>query len=358
VFDTTGVSRHPHRAVRRRHLLTPVLLGLGAIVLVTAIGHGRAHDGAQEPDGALKPGQFRWSPEQATSGPVVIVVSLDDQMAHVYRGGVLIGESTVSTGRRGYPTPTGVFQILQKKIEHYSNLYDDAPMPYMQRLTWGGLALHAGRLPGYPASHGCIRLPLEFAERLFAVTTASTTVVIADRHVDPSETHGSGLILDTVEFTEAPDGGSSVEPPAGLVWRPEEARTGPLGIVISGADQAVYAYRDGVLIGRAGLVPKGPRRALVPAAFVRLDDSDAGPDAAAPRGGRWMALPLEAGASPLASAERAALPREFVAKLSGLLTPGTVLIVTDRPVTTETMTDRNFTVIATDDSPTSGARPE
>src|SRR3546814_12301464 len=81
--------------------------------------------------------------------------------------GVLIGISTISSGTAGHETPTGIFTILQKKVDHKSNLYDDAPMPYMQRLTWSGIAMHAGNLPGYPASHGCIRLPLDFAERLY-----------------------------------------------------------------------------------------------------------------------------------------------------------------------------------------------
>ena len=116
----------------------------------------------------------------APSGPVLVVVSLPAQRAWVYRNGVRIGTSTVSTGRKGHETPVGVYTILQKAREHYSNLYDSAPMPFMQRLTWDGVALHAGHLPGYPASHGCIRLPPDFAERLFEVTGMQTTVVVTD----------------------------------------------------------------------------------------------------------------------------------------------------------------------------------
>jgi len=99
---------------------------------------------------------------------------------HVYRNGVRIGLSTISSGKPGHETPTGVFTILQKKRMHRSNLYNDAPMPFMQRLTWDGIALHAGRIPGQPASHGCVRLPLEFSEQLFEVTDREMTVVIAD----------------------------------------------------------------------------------------------------------------------------------------------------------------------------------
>ena len=128
----------------------------------------------------LEPGEFLWHPEVAPNGPVVVIVSLPEQRAHVYRNGLRIGVSTVSSGKSGHSTPTGTFPILQKRVEHYSNLYNDAPMPYMQRLTWDGIALHAGRNPGYPASHGCIRLPREFAELLYDVTSHDTMVVVAD----------------------------------------------------------------------------------------------------------------------------------------------------------------------------------
>jgi hypothetical protein len=140
---------------------------------------GASSDVAEAPP-ALKPGQFDWHPERAGPGPVLIVVSLDDQLAHVYRNGVRIATTTVSSGSRGRETPTGVYTILQKELLHHSNLYDDAPMPYMQRLTWDGVALHAGRIPGYPASHGCIRLPAAFAEKLYHVTYRGGTVVVMD----------------------------------------------------------------------------------------------------------------------------------------------------------------------------------
>ena len=138
----------------------------------------------------LKPGEFLWAPQVAPEGPLLIVISLATQRAVVYRNGVPIGITTVSTGKPGHSTPTGIFTILQKHVEHYSNLYDNAPMPYMQRLTWGGIALHGGHLPGYPASHGCVRLPHEFARLLFGVTRVGMTVVeiladdgrVAERH--------------------------------------------------------------------------------------------------------------------------------------------------------------------------------
>ena len=109
----------------------------------------------------LKNGEFNWFPERSQGGPVIIIVSIPDQLVHVYRNGIRIAASTCSTGKPGHRTPTGVFRILQKDKHHRSSTYSNAPMPNMNRLTWSGIALHAGNLPGYPASHGCVRLPMQ-----------------------------------------------------------------------------------------------------------------------------------------------------------------------------------------------------
>ncbi len=109
---------------------------------------------------------------------IVIVISLSSQEMYVFRDGILWRSSPISSGKRKKETPQGVFAILQKKTFHRSNLYSNAPMPFMQRLTWGGIAIHAGRLPGYPASHGCIRVPKDFAKALFEITSPATTAVI------------------------------------------------------------------------------------------------------------------------------------------------------------------------------------
>ncbi|WP_066794154.1 L,D-transpeptidase family protein [Sphingomonas soli] len=135
---------------------------------------------------ALKPGEFLWYPhyERASIGaPVKLVISIPQQLLFTYRGGQLIAVSTVSTGSEGRDTPTGDFTILQKKTFHRSNLYSNAPMPYMQRLTWDGIALHAGHLPGYPASHGCIRLPKEFARQLYGITAMGGQVSVVDEYI-------------------------------------------------------------------------------------------------------------------------------------------------------------------------------
>ena len=130
----------------------------------------------------LKAGEFIWLPaaQRDSGSPLMIIVNLRAQRAYVYRDGEPIAISTVSTGRPGRETPTGIFEILEKERMHRSNLYDDAPMPFMQRLTWSGLSMHAGHLPGHPASHGCIRLPAKFAEQLYGLTKRGEIVAISD----------------------------------------------------------------------------------------------------------------------------------------------------------------------------------
>jgi hypothetical protein len=119
---------------------------------------------------------------------VRMLVSLPLQKAWVFDDGKLIDTTPVSTGKRGHGTPTGSFPILQKKVHHRSNKYSNAPMPYMQRLTWTGIAIHAGHLPGYPASHGCIRLPRAFAKKLYGLTDYGTKVTITREKPKDAET--------------------------------------------------------------------------------------------------------------------------------------------------------------------------
>ncbi|GAB5347594.1 L,D-transpeptidase family protein [Alteriqipengyuania sp. 357] len=115
---------------------------------------------------------------QVLKSGVLIVISKPSQQMYVFQDGELWDSSPVSTGKRGKETPAGLFPILQKRVHHRSNIYSNAPMPHMQRLTWGGIAIHAGRLPGYPASHGCIRLPKDVARALFSLTRPQTTAVV------------------------------------------------------------------------------------------------------------------------------------------------------------------------------------
>jgi len=124
-------------------------------------------------------------PDIANGEPMTLVVSLSNQKVDVYRGTTLITSSNVSTGMPGHATKMGVFSILEKQRYHHSNIYSGAPMPWMNRITWSGTALHAGVVPGYPASHGCIRLPFSFAPKLFQITTAGDNVIVSRDRLAP-----------------------------------------------------------------------------------------------------------------------------------------------------------------------------
>jgi len=164
----------------------------------------RNADGAMAVETAaamLAPNRFVWSDPglvDPVTNPVTVVVSIPLQRAFVYRGETLVAASSVSTGKDDKPTPVGIYPILQKNEKHRSNLYNDAPMPFMQRLTWDGIALHAGRNPGFPDSHGCIRLPTEFARKLFAITDVGTTVVVTDDFVEGSTLDRNMLVTEVM----------------------------------------------------------------------------------------------------------------------------------------------------------------
>ena len=127
---------------------------------------------------ALRPGDFRWVANVPQSGETKVVVDLLTQLFYVYRGDQLVGVATISSGKKGDETPLGFWSVMTKKVKGFSRKYDNAPMPYMQMYDPKGIAFHAGHNPGYPASHGCVRLPLKFAEKLFGMTKIGTKVII------------------------------------------------------------------------------------------------------------------------------------------------------------------------------------
>lgn len=127
-------------------------------------------------------------------GPIVIAISIDKQQLKIYDANGLFAESPVSTGMRGHSTPMGVFSIIQKNKWHRSNIYSGAPMPYMQRITWSGIAMHAGALPGYPASHGCIRMPVNFATRLWGWTRMGARVIVTPGEISPADFSSARLV--------------------------------------------------------------------------------------------------------------------------------------------------------------------
>jgi hypothetical protein len=297
----------------------------------------------------LPPSGYVWKPELAPQGPVLIVIGIAEQRAWVYRNGVRIGVSAVSTGRAGHETPTGVFTILEKRREHYSNLYDNAPMPFMQRLTWDGVALHAGHLPGYPASHGCIRLPHAFSEKLFAITARGMTVVVAEAFAAPTVV-SPGLFASAAAPDAVPSEDAIATAPAiadAWYWHPERAPTGPLTLVLSSRDREVVALRNAVEIGRAAVdididTLAGSR------AYVLLAGSGTGSSALVPGRPalRWLEVPLDT-ATPapgddlrqLVADGRLRVDAGFARRVYDALVPGTTVVVTDEPLRTTATTD-------------------
>ncbi len=158
-------------------LLAGLLVGGGLSAEAGAAGRERLQQVAAKAEPAR--------PLPLSDGPLTLVVSIRDQKLTVYSGTEQIVRVPVSTGQRGHETPTGIFSVIQKARVHYSNLYDSVPMPFMQRLTWSGVAMHAGHLPGYPASHGCVRMPRDFAPRLYDMTRMGARVIIAQTDVVP-----------------------------------------------------------------------------------------------------------------------------------------------------------------------------
>jgi hypothetical protein len=274
----------------------------------------------------LKPGEWVWAPDVSPSGPVMVYVDLSRQIGIVYRNGVRIAATTVSSGKAGHATPTGVFTILQKDAKHRSSTYNNAPMPYQQRLTWDGLALHAGGLPGYPESHGCVHLPYGFAKELFAVTKLGVTVVVAgdaETHVRTSNNSllvpfdGQGKPVDRAPLS----GGEQYR------WRPQLAPSGPLSIIVSKLDQRVIVLRNGVEIGRS-------------VAEVNDDDPGSHVITMVLREGkpRWIYVGLpghveeEGREVDEAVINRLRLPRPFYEKVRAILAPGTTILVTNSRV--------------------------
>jgi hypothetical protein len=295
------------------------------------------------PINQLKKGQFLWMGEAVTTGPVVMVVSITEQRAYVYRNGILIGATTVSTGRPGHLTPTGVFTVLQKQKEHRSTIYDGASMPYMERLTWGGIALHAGGLPGYPESHGCIHLPTEFAQRLFDISPNGMTVVIGTDQTAPEQVAHPGY-LAPVKFV----GGQPIEPETFAPkederWQPELSPSGPVSIVLSQASRLIVVYRNGIEIGRARLTVTGDAP-LVNHALVLSEGPSSVPDPYVPDPTKfsWLRIGVaghigEQGTQvdPNAVA-RIKMPAGFAALVNGILTPGATLFVTNEALYPQT----------------------
>lgn len=328
--------------------------GVSAIALIALASFSCGPSSQGSSQSRLAPGSYQWNPERSPSGPVLMAVSIDDQMAYVYRNGVQVGRSTVSTGRSGKETPTGVFTVLQRKVEHESSIYKGAQMPYMQRLTWSGIAMHAGDLPGYPASSGCVRLPYEFSQKVYGVMGMGATVVITRKQAQPSQSKRPAGVLLASRATQA-DSRAIPDPEGRVIWTPGKSSSGPFSVLISYADLTTYVWRNGILIGQSPIqiaAGANPPEGV----FMRLE----GTEAANPRFPGvtlypWSVLSLSGG-NPQGDAvdtirSQVRFPRNFSDKLARILTPGTILVATRQSSNASTRSARDFTIMAPEAKP-------
>lgn len=287
---------------------------------------------------AMDPGSYLWQPELAPDGPVVIIVSIPEQRVYVYRNGVQIGVSTCSTGKPGHSTPTGVFVILQKDKNHHSSTYNNAPMPNMQRLTWSGIALHAGDLPGYPASHGCVRLPVEFSKLVFGITQLGFPVIIADEKSQSEVVVHPGFLLP----------GDAQDQAAAAVLAAKndtaDAMTNVVSGVISGADRKATMLIDGQVAWESAIIIADPKQPLGSTAFTLLGLSSDG------SAFRWQAHDID-GDRVTVTRKDPVLSRITVEKaeeaekiLEGVAA-GSTLVVTDESATSDNRTAPGFVII-------------
>lgn len=325
----TGLSR---RAAIGLLAAAGGLIATGSCLTTAAFAKSKAKRPAKG-----KAAPFEWNPALSPDGPVAVIISVPNQRVYVYRNGIQIGVARCSTGKKGHETPTGVFTILQKEKEHYSNIHNDAPMPHMERLTWDGIALHAGKLPGYPASHGCVRLPPAFAEKLYGITQVGTPVIIAGDHTHPADVIDPGLLLGATAKKELSKVAKRTKP----VFAKTAAVT---SILVSSADKSIYVIQNGDIVAEGKAEIANPKKPLGSNVFV-LEGGDE-------NGFTWEATGFSSGGKSASkpdtsTVERITPPPEVQAAIDKRMAPGMVLVTTDQPASAETRTGKDFTIMNT-----------
>ena len=309
-------------------------------------------------------------PARLPEGPLQIIISLGSQRLWVYDSKGLLETSTISTGVGGYPTPLGVFAVIDKEQTHYSNIYGGASMPFMQRLTMSGVALHSGMVTGRPASHGCVRLPHPFAIKLYKLTKLGVRVIIAPNEPTPEDiVHTNLFVRKPAPQPEAVDTNSAkgialvlaadmttatANAKVGKITaeRAEELQRLPISVLVSRADGKVIVRHGFRQIYEAPITIRDPDRPLGTHVYTALEFRDGGNEM------RWRAVsvpesgqaiinsrkvsrasrseaepPFQVASGPVSSAsealDRIDLPREARDRISQMVSPGTSLIVSD-----------------------------
>jgi lipoprotein-anchoring transpeptidase ErfK/SrfK len=304
---------------------------------------------------------------EKAKGPLQIFISLDKQQLTLYAGDTVIGHSRISSGQAGHSTPTGIFSIIQKDRWHRSNIYEDAPMYFMQRITWSGVALHQGIVPNHPASHGCIRLPEAFAQKLWGITRLGVRVVVSHKEVAPVEFAHSKLFVPKREPNLASL--SSLEA-ARYAWKiaqlpaaapiagatasdfsqpsepaPEAPKATPapkrshVAVFISRKEGKVFVRQNFEPLFDAAIEIADPQQPLGTHVFTAVGDKVGGTDL------RWSVasvIPTTAAASAL---DRISIPQDAIDRISELVGPGSSLIISDQGLGPETGKGTDFIVL-------------
>ena len=338
--------------------------------------HKPQHNKHTKSDLAKKP-----QVQDASKGPLQIIISIADQRISVYENGALIARSSVSTGVERHPTPLGVFSVISKHKWHRSNIYSAAPMPYMQRITWSGIALHAGDLPGYPASHGCIRLTNDFAIRLWHLTKRGTRVIIAHEDVRPVEIANPQLFVpkprvasaspeagtatlasnDSVTGAITPplisnnDEGSKTSDPASAGAKAQ--KVAPISVFVSRQLSKLFVRRGFTPVFDVPIKIRDIAEPMGTHVFSAIEFQNEGaamrwtvvsiPEKSSPNQGNSPRLHKGSSIPDKANAalDRIEIPQDAIDRISELLTPGSSLIVSDHGISHETGRDTDFIVL-------------
>lgn len=331
-------------------------------------------------------------PEAPPRGPLQIIISIADQRVSLFDNGTLIARSSVSTGTQGHPTPLGVFSVIGKQRWHRSNIYSAAPMPYMQRITWSGIALHAGVVPGHPASHGCIRLKNDFAIRLWHLTKRGTRVIIAHGDVQPVEitnphlfkpkaVSGSpefqtatvaGKSIGTAAATDGSPGSNAETPETTSLQAPASAPAAgasrkivPISVFVSRTLSKLFVRQGFSALFDVPVKIENPEEPLgthvftamefqnegaavrwtvvsIPEEFPRMSEG-ARKEREAPAKQTAPSVPSPDKAN--AALDRIEIPQDTVERISELLTPASSLIISDNGFSHETGKGTDFIVV-------------
>jgi hypothetical protein len=342
---------------------------------------------------------------EIAKGPLQIVVSIAGQHVTLYSNGVRVVQSSVSTGVAGHPTPMGVFSVIQKDRYHRSNIYSNAPMPFMQRITWSGIAMHEGPLPGRPASHGCIRLTHDFAARLWVTSKLGARVIVARDDVVPVDFAHTRLFTPTPKPSDRPVAssepsktaepatvGEPATPPqlasaaSGPRKPPETSdpprpsapvkyeagnqpakRSGHLAVFVSRKERRIFVRQGFAPLFDMPLTIDSPDQPLGTHVFTAMEVTDNG------AGMRWNAVtlpggqlrtgettgkrksiqqatvskPVEARAMTTAkdALDRIHIPQEAIDRIGELLIPGSSLVVSDQGLGAETGKGTDFILV-------------